>query len=495
MFRGGVDIDADAVDAAFDDRPEPRLELRRVDAVLVLPHADRLGVDLDQLRERVDQAASDAHGPAHRHVVVRELLARRGRRRVDRRAVLAHHEYLHAVQPQSADQLFGLAARRAVPDGECLGLVPGGQRFQRLGRFGRPALRRMGVDGRVVQQVALRVERHDLASRAESRVDGHDALLPQRRGEQQLAQVLGENPDRLVVGLLLGRRELFGLDRGAYQAFERVGHGRFHPFARRRAGPYEQPAETFDAMFGIHVDRDFQDALLLAAAHGQEAVRRDAAQGRLGVEIVGVFRPFRLFAFDEFRMDDAFAGERAAQRVAGALVFRDTFGDDVARPGEGLLRGRHFGRNEPPGLLHDVAGLLRQDDFGQRLQAPFARHGGPRAAFGFVGQVNVLQLHRIPALRDAPAEFRGQPALPLDGREHRLLAGFEFGEPVEPLLDGGDLHLVERAGRFLAVAADKGDRRPFAEQTHGPLHLVQRNLQSSGYDLFDHVRKNVLRQR
>lgn len=85
-------------------------------------------------------------------------------------------------------------------------------------------------------------------------------------------------------------------------------------------------------MFGIHVDRDFQDALLLAAAHGQEAVRRDAAQGRLGVEIVGVFRPFRLFAFDEFRMDDAFAGERAAQRVAGALVFRDTFGDDVARP-------------------------------------------------------------------------------------------------------------------------------------------------------------------
>lgn len=70
----------------------------------------------------------------------------------------------------------------------------------------------------------------------------------------------------------LAARELFGLDRGAYQAFERVGHGRFHPFARRRAGPYEQPAETFDAMFGIHVDRDFQDALLLAAAHGQEAV-------------------------------------------------------------------------------------------------------------------------------------------------------------------------------------------------------------------------------
>ena len=347
----------------------------------------------------------------------------------------------------------------------------------------------MGVDGRVVQQVALRIECHDLTSRAESRVDGHDALLSQRRREQQLAQVFGENPDRLVVGLLLGRRELFGLDRGAHQAFERVGDGRFHPFARRRAGPYEQPAETLDAALGIHVDRDFQDALFLAAAHGQEAVRRDAAQGRRGVEVVGVFRSFRLFAPDEFRVHDALAGERPAQRVAGAFVLRDAFGNDVARSGEGLLRGRHFGRNEPPGLLGDVAGPLRQDDFGQRLQAPFARHGGPRAAFGLVGQVNVLQLHRVPALRDAPAEFRGQPALPLDGREHRLLAGFEFGEPVEPLLDGGDLHFVERAGRFLAVAADEGNRRPFAEQAYGPLHLGQGNLQSSGYDLFGHVRK------
>jgi hypothetical protein len=45
------------------------------DVVLVLPHADGLGVDLHQLGERVLQAARDGDGPAHREVEVGELLA------------------------------------------------------------------------------------------------------------------------------------------------------------------------------------------------------------------------------------------------------------------------------------------------------------------------------------------------------------------------------------------------------------------------------------
>ena len=38
-------------------------------------------------------------------------------------------------------------------------------------------------DGLVVQEAALRVEAHHLAARAESRVDAHDAVLAERRGE------------------------------------------------------------------------------------------------------------------------------------------------------------------------------------------------------------------------------------------------------------------------------------------------------------------------
>ena len=55
----------------------------------------------------------------------------------------------------------------------------------------------------MVQQVALRVETHHLATRSESWVDTHHALLSQWCREQQLTQVLSEDAYGLIVGLLL----------------------------------------------------------------------------------------------------------------------------------------------------------------------------------------------------------------------------------------------------------------------------------------------------
>ena len=52
------------------------LEARGVHIVLVLAHADALGVNLDEFGQRVGQSAANADGAAHRHVVVGELLAR-----------------------------------------------------------------------------------------------------------------------------------------------------------------------------------------------------------------------------------------------------------------------------------------------------------------------------------------------------------------------------------------------------------------------------------
>ncbi len=44
-----------------------------VHVMLVLAHADGLGVDLHQLRQRILQAPRDRHRAAQRHVEVREL--------------------------------------------------------------------------------------------------------------------------------------------------------------------------------------------------------------------------------------------------------------------------------------------------------------------------------------------------------------------------------------------------------------------------------------
>ena len=487
MLRGGVDVHPDPVHAAFDHRVEPGLEFPLVDAVLVLPDADRLGVDFHQLRERVDQPSADAHRAAHRHVVIGKLLARRGRRRVDRCAVLADHEYLHgSVQSQAAHQLLGFAPRRTVADCEGLGPVFPRQRPQRFRRFGIAALRRVRVDGRIVHEVALRVQDDDFAARAESGVDGNHALLPQRRRKEQLPQVFGEYPDRLVVGLLFGGREQLGLYRRSDEPLERVGHGGFHICARSRSGTYEPAAERFGDALRVGVDRDAQDPLVFAATHGQEPVRRDAAQRRCGVEVVRILRPLGLLALHELRVHRSFASHRAPHGVAGLFVLGYPLGDDVAGSCNGLFGGRYLGRDEALRLMQKVVCPLCHDDVGQRFQPAFAGRRGACAALGFVGQVDVLQLHRVPALFDPFAELPGQFALPLDGRQDGLPAGFQLGEPVQLFFDRPDLQFVERAGRFLAVAADEGDRGAFAQQAYRALHLREADPESLCYDSFRH---------
>ena len=59
--------------------------------VLVLAHADGLGVDLHQLCQRVLQAAGDGNGAAQGNVKLRELLGRQLGGGVDRRPRLADH--------------------------------------------------------------------------------------------------------------------------------------------------------------------------------------------------------------------------------------------------------------------------------------------------------------------------------------------------------------------------------------------------------------------
>ena len=56
--RGRVDVDADRVDAILDHRIERARETALVDVVLILPDADGLGLDLDELGQRDPAAAA-----------------------------------------------------------------------------------------------------------------------------------------------------------------------------------------------------------------------------------------------------------------------------------------------------------------------------------------------------------------------------------------------------------------------------------------------------
>ena len=90
----------------------------------------------------------------------------------------------------------------------------------------------MGVDGLIVEQGACFAQDHHFATRTEAWVDGEDALLAHGGGEEQLFQVLGEDADGGLVGLLLIIIADLRLDGRLQEAFPRVGDGLAHEFRR-----------------------------------------------------------------------------------------------------------------------------------------------------------------------------------------------------------------------------------------------------------------------
>jgi hypothetical protein len=95
--------------------------------VLVLPNADGLGLDLDQLGQRILQPPRDRHRAAQAHIEIGKLLRRQLGRRINRRAGFRHHrlsqlQFRH-LGHQLADQLVGLAPAGAVADADDIDLV------------------------------------------------------------------------------------------------------------------------------------------------------------------------------------------------------------------------------------------------------------------------------------------------------------------------------------------------------------------------------------
>ena len=145
--------------------------------MLVLANADGLRVNLHQLGQRIHQAASDGYRAPHRDVVFGKLIAGDFRSRIDGRPLLADDKHLNvAVESLLFQEIFSFPSCRPVADG--YGVYPVG--FYHLldfpGGFLRLADGWMRIDVFVVQQVALFVQAHHLASGAEARVDAHHPL-------------------------------------------------------------------------------------------------------------------------------------------------------------------------------------------------------------------------------------------------------------------------------------------------------------------------------
>ena len=109
-----------------------------------------------------------------------------------------------ARQAQPAHEGLGLAPGRAVADGDGLDLEARAPGRERVAAASSAAARDWcGIDASRVQQLALRVEADAPCSRCGSRGRSPARLsAPSGGGQQQFAQVAGEDADGLLVGAL-----------------------------------------------------------------------------------------------------------------------------------------------------------------------------------------------------------------------------------------------------------------------------------------------------
>ena len=229
----------DAVDAAFDHRFERLLQVALIDIVLVLADADRFGIDLHQLGERVLQAARDADGAAHGEVEFGELLAGHVGGGVDAGAALADGDGEDVVElalaQKVAHELIGLASGGPVADGDGAHVVARHQLLQNLGGLLQSVLRGERIHDVVGEKLSGLIDHRELASGAQAGVDAQHGDGAGGRREQQVVQVVAEDRDGVGVGALLQFKADLALDGGVQQTLPGVFNGQ-HELRRPVAG-------------------------------------------------------------------------------------------------------------------------------------------------------------------------------------------------------------------------------------------------------------------
>ena len=93
--RCRVQIDANLVHAVLHHAIQRLAQLLLVHIMLILPHTDRLGIDLDQLGQRILQPSRDGSRTPLPHVKVREFLRGKLARGIDRSTRLIGDHILH----------------------------------------------------------------------------------------------------------------------------------------------------------------------------------------------------------------------------------------------------------------------------------------------------------------------------------------------------------------------------------------------------------------
>ena len=481
----GVHVDAHAVDHVLDHVAQRAAELALVEVVLVLANADGLGRDLDQFRQRVLQAAAQAHRAARGHVEVGVFLARQLGGRVHRCARLVHDGVAQlgcGLGDERRHNLLGLAARRAVAHHDGVDAVLA-REAQQLALGSRDiASRGRGVQDGVVEELAVLVQHGDLAARPVTGVERDHAGTTDGTLLQQALGVLGEDLDGVLLRAHGEVHAQLALERGCHEALVSVGDGSVE-LPRERPATTRVPAlQALGRGLTVHAHAHAQLALTLTAIDGEDTVVGDGP-GRLGELVIGLVRGL-LVRIDGLRLDGGRLMRVLAQvrRVLGIL--RHELRHDVARAGERRLRRGEAalgvdvarGRRERTLPLHG----LHENEVRERLEAGVTRlrrAGGPLLAERLVEVLNALERGR---LLDALAELVRELALAVDHRDDVGLALLEVAQVGQAVVKRTQRDVIHTARGLLAVAGDEGDRRALIDEGDDGLDARDRLPQLCG---------------
>ena len=310
----------------------------------------------------------------------------------------------------------------------------------------------------------------NLHTRAESGVEPDDDALSRRRGEKQLLQIATEDRDRLLVRARLELEPQLHLDGEREQPLVCVARDQLELRERTtpRGNACDEPGENLLDRCG---HRPREDTLFLAAADGQHAMRRDAAEWLGKIVVVLELGDVLLLSRHCARRHAALAAREIAHPTAQIGVLGDALAENVTRAGERVIDGGHFtlGADElrrlrqRGGIVH-VAG---PDRVGERLEPTLARDDRPRSPLRLEGKVEILERLLRGDHVEPRRELGGHLALLVDRLADGDAAVAELAEILRALLNGAKLRLVETAGRLLSVAGDEGQRVALGKHLEG----------------------------
>ena len=482
--RGGVQVHADTVHAVLDHAVQRLVQPLLGHVVLVLADTDTLRVDLDQLGQRVLQAAGNRHGAAQVDIILRELLSGQLGRRIDRGTGLADDHILQVqvlFLGQLADdlggKLLGLMAGRAVADGHDLNTVVQNHRLDGLFGLIHPLELGHRVDDIRVQHLAGGVHDRHLAAHAVAGVQPHDRFAADGRLQQQLAQVIAKDLDRTLGGSGRQLAAQLVFKAGVDQAAVGIAGGGIHNRRAGTAGLFagKHPADDARCALGIDLNADLQKALALAAVQRQHTVAGNLVQ-RLGkVVILGVDAVLILGLGTG---DAAKRAVVAAQLGAAGGIVGDSLGNDVLRTGQ---RGGGIGHLiievRGGGLFRVERGVLLQNRIGQRLQAARLGNAGAGLALGLVGAVEILDLGQRFGLGQGSGQLGRHGPLLGDGGGDLRLALIEAAQIFQTVAQIAQHLIVHRAGGLLAVAGDERNGIALIDQLDRALHIFDAQVQ------------------